>query len=379
MNRFAAELNRMPHEDLMRAIESADPARVSRSIDKESPGFADLLALLSPAAEERIERLALKSKQMTERHFGRNINLYIPLYISNECGNECAYCGFNRENQIERKALSAEEIKAELNIIRDNGFSSILILTGEHPARAGVDYIAGAVEEARKYFSQVSLEVFPLSTGDYKKLVDAGATGLTIYQETYDRQAYGRVHLSGKKQDFEWRLSAPERAAEAGFRNVGIGALLGLADWRAEAACLGAHAKFLMKKFWRTEIGLGFPRLRESSSRFAPQHPVTEKNLAQMVFALRLYTEFCPVSLSTRESRAFRDAMIGHGVTHMSAGSRTNPGGYGAYREKTERQFEVSDDRDVNEIAAAIRSKGHYPVFRHWSGLFGGVSIDRDA
>ena len=318
--------------------------------------------------------MARRSRELTRRHFGSSIGMYIPLYVSNECSNECVYCGFNRTNDIPRRTLSPDEVEAELDGIAGMGFDSILILTGEFPARAGTEYIIRCVELARKRFSQVSLEIYPMDVDGYRRLVDAGATGLTIYQETYDRETYARVHRAGRKSNFEWRLDAPDRAAEAGFRKVGIGALMGLHDWRFDAACTGAHATYLMKKYWRTEISISVPRMRGSSSHFTPASIASDAELARTIFAFRIFTRFAGITLSTRESAEFRDHMIDLGVTSMSAGSRTNPGGYGLFSEsESEGQFQTSDDRSVEDVVAAIRNAGRYPVFKDWSTTFAGA------
>jgi 2-iminoacetate synthase len=213
-----------------------------------------------------------------------------------------------------------------------------------------------------------------MDTDGYRRLVDAGATGLALYQETYDRETYAKVHLSGRKSHFQWRLDAPDRAAAAGFRRIGIGALLGLSDWRLEAAHVGAHAAYLMRKYWRTEISVSFPRMRECPSAFKPHCAVTDRELVQMLFALRIYTKSAGMALSTRESPWFRDHMVDLGVTSMSAGSKTNPGGYGTYsKSESQGQFEICDDRSLEQVQAAIRGRGYCPVLKDWSETFGGV------
>ncbi len=367
---FYEEFLKLNTEQIKTAVTSGDKTRAEIAVKKESASYEDFLALLSPAAAFLLDDMALRSRAMTQKHFGKNINMYIPLYISNECSNECAYCGFNRKNKINRKTLTEAEVEAELENIKKQGFNSILLLTGEAPDKAGLNYIARCVLLARKYFTQVSLEIYPMDTDGYRKLVDAGATGLTVYQETYDTDTYKKVHFSGQKKNFEWRINAPDRAAQAGFRKIGIGALLGLYDWRTEAAYVGAHAAYIMKKYWKTEVSVSFPRMRGSSSAFKPYQIISDRELVQMIFALRIFTKFAGITLSTREAAAFRDNMISLGVTNMSAGSKTNPGGYGG--SESEGQFEICDDRSVEEILSAIRSKGYYPVFKDWADTFGG-------
>lgn len=367
---FYEEFLKLNKGRIAEAVNSGDKTRAESALKKEILSYDDFLALLSPAAAFLLDDMALRSRSMTQKHFGKNINMYIPLYISNECSNECAYCGFNRKNKINRKTLTEAEVEAELENIKKQGFNSILLLTGEAPDKAGLNYIAQCVSLARKYFTQISLEIYPMDTDGYKKLVDAGATGLTVYQETYDTETYKKVHLSGQKKNFEWRVNTPDRAAQAGFRKIGIGALLGLYDWRAEAAYVGAHAAYIMKKYWKTEVSVSFPRMRGSSSAFKPYQIISDKELVQMIFALRIFTKFAGITLSTREAADFRDNMISLGVTNMSAGSKTNPGGYGG--SESEGQFEICDDRSVAEILGAIKSKGYYPVFKDWADTFGG-------
>ncbi|PKL92148.1 MAG: 2-iminoacetate synthase ThiH [Candidatus Goldiibacteriota bacterium HGW-Goldbacteria-1] len=367
---FYEEFLKIDTEQIKAAVNSDDKTRVESAVKKESASYQDFLAMLSPAAASLLDYMAIRAREMTQKHFGKNINMYIPLYISNECSNECAYCGFNRKNKINRKTLSEEEVKAELEGIKNLGYNSILLLTGEAPDKAGLDYIARCVAFARKYFTQVSLEIYPMDVDGYKKLVDNGATGLTVYQETYDPETYKKVHLSGQKKNFEWRINTPDRAAQAGFRKIGIGALLGLYDWRTEAAYVGAHAAYIMKKYWKTEVSVSFPRMRGSSSAFKPYQIISDRELVQMIFALRIYTKFAGITLSTREAADFRDNMISLGVTNMSAGSKTNPGGY--VGSESEGQFEICDDRSVEEILLAIKSKGYYPVFKDWADTFGG-------
>jgi 2-iminoacetate synthase len=379
MSTFYEELKNISQEEILALLSSADENSVRRAIGKEEPGLDDFIRMISPAASGYLDLMAVRSKAITEKHFGKNINMYVPIYISNECSNECIYCGFNRKNKIERKTLNTEEINDELEKIKEYGFDSLLILTGEAPAKAGIEYIKKAITAARRHFAQVSLEIYPMETAGYRELVDAGATGLTIYQETYDPELYDKIHLSGRKKDFKWRLEAPDRAAQAGFRKIGLGALMGLYDWHIDAAYTMAHAKYIMKKYWRAEVSVSFPRMRGSSSAFTPYKEVTEHDLVQMIFAARIYTKFAGIALSTRESGHFRDNMIGYGITQMSAGSKTNPGGYGENGDKTDGQFEICDDRTVEEVKNAIISKGYYPVFKDWSDEFGGIKIESNS
>jgi len=345
---------------------------VLRTLEKDKVEFNDMLCLLSEGALPYMEVLASRAKEITDRHFGKNINLYIPLYLSNECTNSCSYCGFNINTITPRSTLTIAEAEREMKKIAATGMKNILLLTGEAPARAGVGYMENIIKIASLYFTQISLEVYPMDIPDYERLVKAGATGLVIYQETYDEILYAKLHETGPKKNFLYRLDAPERAAQAGFRFIGIGALLGLRGWRKEAALMFSHAKYLSKKYWRSDIALSFPRITPARGCNTEITPVSEAELRQMIFAARICFEHAVINLSTRESAAFRDSMTGFGVTRLSAGSKTNPGGYETHQEASGEQFMVNDTRTVEEVASAIRKKGYYPVFKDWD-----VSLNR--
>lgn len=374
MSSFYEEYLKINREEIQELTGLTNGSYASAVLEKEEISYRDFLVLLSPAASKLLDPMAIRAKRITDAHFGKNINLYIPMYISNECAGSCVYCGFNRSSGITRRTLTPDEIRVELAALTAKKFRNVLILTGDAPEKVSVDYIAEAVRIAREFVPQVSLEIYPMDTGDYHRLVEAGATGLTIYQETYDRETYAEVHTDGKKMDFIYRIEAPDRALQAGFRRVGIGALLGLHDWREEAAYVGMHAKYLMKRYWRADISISFPRIRASMSGFSPFGEITDRDLVQMIFALRLFLDRAGITISTRESAVFRDNMVGYGITMMSAGSRTNPGGYELYAEnRSGSQFEIEDSRSVEEIIAKIKERGYYPVFKDWDGLFGGV------
>ena len=328
-----------------------------------------LAALLSPAAEKYLGLMARRSAVITDQRFGRTIQLYAPLYLSSYCGNRCAYCGFSADNTIERRVLSMDEALAEAELLRARGFNHILLVSGEAPARLGVDYLAELAERLRDSFAAVSIEVQPLSTEEYLRLFKAGITAVAIYQETYDREIYRRVHLAGKKRDFDYRLETPERVAAAGMRELGIGALLGLSDWRAEGLALGLHLAWLRKHYWRTALTVSFPRLRPAEGEFQPLVAVSEKNLTQLLLALRLFDHDVGLVLSTREEARYRDGMMGLGTTRYSAGSCTVPGGYGNLQ-ATGEQFQVGDQRTMDEVCAAIRGKGFDPVRKDWDASF---------
>ncbi|MCU0606824.1 MAG: 2-iminoacetate synthase ThiH, partial [Candidatus Edwardsbacteria bacterium] len=371
---FAAELADINRAAVLSAIGSATAADVEHAIARCADGLAPdpeaALSLLSPAAGRAIEDLARAARAVTLRRFGRTVSLYAPLYLSNYCANACAYCGFNAGNEVARRALTPGEVIAEAQLLRDRHISQLLLVTGESPRHCGAEDLAALARDLKPLFPSLAVEVQPLGETEYRSLAAAGVDGLAVYQETYDRAAYARVHPAGPKRDFDFRLAAPERGGTAGFRQLGIGALLGLDDWRIEACCLARHAAFLMKRHWKSQVSVSFPRLRPAAGGFQPPHPVGERELAQMVFALRLALPDAGLVLSTRESASFRDHMIGLGITRMSAGSRTAPGGYCDEHGAAEGQFAVSDERPVAAVAAAIRAKGYDPVWKDWDAGF---------
>jgi 2-iminoacetate synthase len=366
MKTFYDEMLKTNEINVGRLTENINGDLVMRALEKDGMSFNDMLCLLSERALLHIDILASRAKEMTDTHFGKNINLYIPLYLSNECSNSCSYCGFNVNAVIPRNTLTIAEAEIEMKRIAATGMKNILLLTGEAPAKAGVGYMEHVIKIASLYFTQISLEVYPMDIPEYERLVKAGATGLVIYQETYDETLYAKLHETGPKKNFRYRLEAPERAAQAGFRFIGIGALLGLSEWRKEAALMFSHAKYLSKKYWRSDIALSFPRITPARGCKTEIAPVSETELRQMIFTARIYLEHAVINLSTRESAVFRDSMIGFGVTRLSAGSKTNPGGYEIHPEASGEQFMVNDTRTVEEVTLSISERGYYPVFKDW-------------
>lgn len=342
---------------------------VKRALARERIDIHDLAALLSPAAEEYLPRLAARSSQITLQRFGHITQLYAPLYLANLCTNRCAYCGFSAGNKIPRRKLSMAEAETEAMILHQRGFRHILLVTGEAPKAIGVDYLEELALRLRDRFAALSIEVQPLEQDEYLRLFNAGITAVAVYQETYDRAVYDRVHLAGKKCDYDYRLGTPARAAAAGMREIGIGSLLGLADWRAEGLALALHLQWLRKQFWRTSFTISFPRLRPAAGEFQPLVPVSEKNLSQLIFGLRLFDHDVGLLLSTREEERFRNGMIGLGPTRYSAGSCTAPGGY-AHPELEGEQFSVGDHRNITEVSDALIAKGFDPVYKDWDREF---------
>ena len=350
-------------------IEAMTAADVQRALAAEQLDNRDFMALLSPAAEDFLEEMAQKAHAITLRRFGRTILLYAPIYLSNECHNSCLYCGFSVNNPIPRRTLNLDEIERDARILHGQGFRHILLLTGEAPGKVGNDFIAAAAERIRPLFSSISIEVYPMETEGYKEMVDAGVDGLTVYQETYDPELYQQLHPSGRKRDYNFRLATPERAGEAGLRRIGIGFLLGLGNFRSEAFFAGLHGRYMMHNYWRTLLSVSFPRLRPAEGGFQPPNPVSDRQFVQLICAMRLLLNDAGLVLSTRENAELRDNLLPLGVTQMSAGSCTAPGGYGEEDSATE-QFTIDDDRTPSEIADLLRARGYDPVWKDWDGAF---------
>ena len=383
MNAFPEWLDVTPWLARMRA---SGPADVEAALAAERPGLRELAALLSPAAAPFAEQLAQQAQALTRRHFGRTIALYAPLYLSNYCASGCVYCGFAADRRQPRHKLSLDQVAAELAALKQMGLAEILLLTGERTPEADVDYVRECVRLAAAHFALVTVEVFPMTADEYRQLADAGCTGVTLYQETYDAERYAAVHRWGPKQDFLNRLEAPARALEAGLRLAGLGVLLGLADPVADAFRLYRHAVELEKRYWRGGYALSFPRLRPEAGGYQAEFAVDDALLARMIWALRLCLPEAHLTLSTREAPRFRDGMAGVGISRMSVASRTTVGGYdraptdeaGGFdtamelsaSRLTASQFEVSDRRGVDEFCAALCARGLEPVFKNWDAVY---------
>ncbi|HVJ49683.1 2-iminoacetate synthase ThiH [Desulfitobacterium sp.] len=348
------------------SFETFTAADVTRAINKEHLAPVDLLALLSPAALPYLEEMAQKAHQITLQNFGRTIQIFAPLYVANICTNKCVYCSFNIENEIVRRKLTLEEAEREGKAIAAKGIRHILVLTGESRKESGPDYIAACVERLRPVFSSIGLEVYPLKEEEYKQLYQAGVDTMTMFQEVYDEGIYASVHLGGPKRIYRNRLDAPERACNAGLSGVTLGALLGLGHWREEAFFTALHADFLMKTYPGVEVGVSAPRMRPHVGSYQPQWPINDTELVQIMLAYRLFLPRLTITLSTRESAPLRDALLPLGITKMSAGSRTSVGGYDESTETGSSQFEISDERTVEEVTKMIRSQGYQPIFSDW-------------
>jgi 2-iminoacetate synthase len=330
------------------------------------------MALMSPAASSLLEEMAQKASRLTVQHFGRTVSLFTPLYLANFCTNHCVYCGFNCTNSIHRSKLTLDEVDVEGAAIAATGLKNLLILTGDAPAKTGVDYLEACTRVLTKHFPSVSIEVFALTEEEYARLVGAGVDGMTMFQETYDEKLYAVLHPKGPKRDFRFRLDAPERACEAGMRVVNIGALLGLAEWRRDALLTGLHAAYLMHAYPETEIAVSLPRMRPHVGDWEPASIVSDRDMVQFLMALRLFLPRVGITISTRENAEFRENILPLGVTRMSAGVSTAVGGHsgGDGDEENTGQFDISDGRSVDEVCAALRGKGYQPVFKDWEPIF---------
>jgi 2-iminoacetate synthase len=369
--------------------------RIDADLARPSAGLQAFRRLIAPCTDPELEQLAGRSVAVTRRHFGKTMRMFAPLYLSNECVNSCAYCGFSRENEaILRVTLEIEQVAAEARHLAAEGFRNILLVAGEHPKFVSGEYMKRCIERLRQEIPSISLEVAPMETEDYIPLVAAGAEGLVVYQETYDREAYRELHLAGPKKDFDWRLDTPERAHAAGFRRIGVGALFGLSEWRAEATALAAHLFHLQRVCWTSQLTVSMPRLRPAAGEFQPRFPFGDRDFTQLLCALRLTFPQVGIVLSTREPAPLRDALAPLGVTMMSAGSHTEPGGYtgqgsdqlhhtvkgkkvgsSCSGSSATEQFAISDDRTPGEVAAMLSSRGLEPVWKDWeSAILGGAA-----
>ena len=357
---------------LTRLIMEAGPLEVERALASPGRGgLMDLAALLSPCAAERyLEPMAQLSRQVTRKRFGNAIRLFAPLYLSNECNNICDYCGFSLGNDIARKTLSTPEILREAGFLKSLGFEHVLLVTGESSKRVGVDYLTDALRTLRRHFANLSIEAQPLHTSEYGRLIEEGLHAVMVYQETYDRASYAAHHLKGKKKNFEWRLETPDRLGQSGVNKIGLGCLFGLTkDWRTDAYFAGLHLDYLEKKYWKTTYSMSFPRIRPYEGEIMPMVDLADRDLVQLLCAFRIFKEEVELTLSTRESPILRENLLPLGVTTMSAGSKTNPGGY-AGEEDTLEQFATSDERSAPEIRKVLRIRGFDPVSKDWDPCY---------
>ncbi|MCQ4796290.1 2-iminoacetate synthase ThiH [Anaerofustis stercorihominis] len=341
---------------------------VIRALNSEEKSIEDFKALLSPAAFPYLEDIARLATKETKKHFGNSVYLFTPIYISNYCENYCIYCGFNCYNKIKRAKLTFEDIEKEMDAISKTGIEEILILTGESRKMSDVEYIGKACEIAKKYFKNVGVEVYPMNSDEYKYLHEHGADFVTVFQETYNSDKYETLHLMGHKRIFPYRFNAQERALMGGMRGVAFAALLGLDDFRKDALATGLHAYLLQRKYPHAEISFSCPRLRPiiNNDKINPKD-VHEPQLLQVMCAYRLFMPFAGLTISTREREGFRDNVIGMCATKISAGVSTGIGSHtDDVEEKGDDQFEICDDRSLDEVLNAIKDKGLQPVMNDY-------------
>jgi len=374
MKTFTDRWRQLDWDDIRLRINGKTAAEVERALAARHPGREEMMALLSPAAGAYLEPMARRAQQLTRQRFGNTVSFYVPLYLSNLCANECTYCGFSMSNRIKRKTLDEEEIARECAAIREMGFEHLLLVTGEHQAKVGMDYFRRHLPAVRRQFSSLQMEIQPLSQEEYAELKILGLDGVLVYQETYHEQVYARHHLKGNKQDFFWRLETPDRLGRAGIDKIGLGSLTGLSDsWRVDCYMVAEHLLWLQQQYWQSRYSVSFPRLRPCAGGIEPASIMDERQLVQAICAFRLLAPEVELSLSTRESPAFRDRAIPLAINNVSAFSKTQPGGYAEGRAELE-QFAPHDGRRPEEVAAALAAQGLQPVWKDWDSWLGRAS-----
>lgn len=357
-------------DEVTQSINSKTADDVLKALAARQRSPEDLKALVSPAAAPFLETMAQESHRLTLKRFGKTMQFFIPMYLSNECKNICTYCGLSITNRVPRLTLTDKQIMEEVKAVKTQGFDHILLVTGESVANAGVSYLENAIKLIKSHFSKISIEVQPLEQSDYETLIRAGLHGVYVYQETYHRKNYAQYHIAGPKSDFAYRLETPDRLGRANISTIGLGALFGLEEWRTECFFLALHLDYLRRSYWKTKYSVSFPRIRPHAGNFSPKVVLSDRELAQIICAFRLFDENLELSLSTRESETFRNHIIKMGITTLSAGSRTNPGGYSVNRESL-KQFEISDERSPLEVAQMVKDAGYTPVWKDWDKDYG--------
>lgn len=369
MNSFQTLFQQHSWDSVKQSILAKTAQDVQHALQTSKRDLEDFKALISPAAMPFLEMLAQKSRQITQKRFGKTIQMYVPLYLSNECQNICTYCGFSFDNKIKRKTLNDQEVISEVEVLKSMGFDHVLLVTGEANQTVGVPYLKRVIQLIRPYFSHISMEVQPLDETDYTELIAEGLNTVLVYQETYHEEDYKLHHPKGKKSNFQYRLETPERLGKAEIHKMGLGVLIGLEDWRTDCFYTALHLDYLEKTFWKTKYSISFPRLRPFSGGLEPKVVMSDAELIQLICAYRIFNEEVELSISTREDEVFRNNVINLGITAMSAGSKTNPGGYKVDPQSLE-QFEISDERSPAEIAQMIRNQGYEPVWKDWDMAF---------
>ncbi|KTA84115.1 2-iminoacetate synthase ThiH [Aeromonas salmonicida] len=369
---FISRWRELAWDDIGMQIRAKTTRDVKLALTNPRRSLQDFMALISPAAEAFLPQMAAEAERLTRQRFGNTVGFYVPLYLSNLCANDCSYCGFSMSNRLKRKTLDAEEIERECLAIKARGFDSVLLVTGEHESKVGMAYFREHLPQIRRHFSALAMEVQPLSQADYAELKTLGLDAVMVYQETYHAPSYARHHLRGNKQDIDWRLATPERLGRAGIDKIGLGALIGLSsDWRADSYFVAEHLSWLERHHWQSRYSLSFPRLRPCTGGLQPEVVMSDRQLVQLICAWRLFSPTLELSLSTRESPAFRNGALRLGITQMSAESRTQPGGYAEGDKEELEQFAIHDARPLGEVADAVRQAGLQPVFKDWEPFLG--------
>ena len=365
MTTFSDVIEAHNWDEVSARIQSITTQDVEAALSCEERSLEDFMALISPAAEPYLEQMAQLSHARTLKRFGRTVQMYIPMYLSNECQNICTYCGFSLDVPIARKTLSDEEILREVEVIKAMGYDHVLLVTGEANQTVGLSYFQNAIKLIKPHFSHISLEVQPLKEDEYRTLHQEGLNTVLVYQETYHKDTYKTHHPKGRKSNFDYRVETHDRLGKAGIHKMGLGVLLGLEDWRTDSFFCALHLSYLEKTYWRSKYTISFPRLRPCAGGNSIKSPITDRQLVQLICAYRLFNEEVELSMSTRESASFRDNIIKLGITSISAESKTDPGGYANPRVNLE-QFEIDDNRSTNEVAQKIKEQGYEPVFKNW-------------
>ena len=372
---YADIIDEYDWDETIRLVETATDADVVRVLAKARRNVKPLTPeefaiLISPVADAHLEEMAQLSRHFTLEKFGNTISMYIPMYVSNACTNKCIYCGFNHDNPFTRTTLTLNQIEEECKAIKRLGpFENLLIVSGEYPSLCGIDYLENVLHRCRPYFHNLTIEVQPMKSADYYRLTKSGLNGVVCFQETYHRAAYKKYHPRGMKSHYDWRLNGYDRMGDAGVHKIGMGVLLGLEDWRADTVMMARHLRYLQKKYWRTRYSVNFPRMRPSESGYQPNIIISDRELARLTVAFRIFDHEVDISYSTREAPSYRNNIMRLGVTSMSAGSQTEPGGYATSPEALE-QFEVSDQRSPENVAEEIRTHGYEPVWKDWDAIF---------
>ncbi len=356
-------------EAIKQSIYAKTASDVERALYKSERNLEDFKALISPAAEPYLEQMAKLSRELTQKRFGKTVQMYAPMYLSNECQNICTYCGFSLDNPMRRTTLSPSQILQEILSIKSLGYDHILLVTGEANKTVGVEYFKNALEIIRPHFANISIEVQPLDQQDYEELIPYGLHSVLVYQETYHKEDYKKHHPKGKKSNFNYRLETPDRLGKAGVKKIGLGVLIGLEDWRTDSFFNALHLDYLERTYWQTKYSVSFPRLRPAEGILEPKVIMNDRELVQLICAYRIFDEEVELSMSTRESEKFRNNIFKLGITSISAGSKTNPGGYDVEQDSLE-QFETCDERTPTEVAEMIRSAGYEVVWKDWDSCY---------